>query len=46
MVGEDQGVGDNHVFPSSGSEDDYFCNVFRSKRLAAAVNVSNALSHR
>ena len=37
MVGEDEGVGDDNIFPSASSKDDGLGNVVRSKRLTAAV---------
>lgn len=37
MIVENQSIGDDDVFPSSGGEDDHLCNVVGGERLDTLV---------
>ena len=43
MVGEDEGVGDNHVFPTGGREDDNLGNVVGGEGLTSTERRLSAL---
>jgi hypothetical protein len=42
VVGEDEGVGDNHVFPTGGSEDDNLGNIVGSEGLTSPGRTVNS----